>query len=63
MIFPVRTLIQYITQYVTLEPGEVIATGTPSGVGSARKPPIWLKRGDQVRIDISHIGTLEHGID
>lgn len=63
MIFPVRTLIQYITQYVTLEPGDVIATGTPSGVGSARKPPIWLKRGDQVRIDISHIGTLEHGID
>lgn len=62
MIFPVRTLIEYITQYVTLEPGDIIATGTPSGVGAARKPPVWLKPGDQIRIDISRIGTLEHGI-
>ena len=62
MIFPVRILIEYITQYVELEPGDVIATGTPAGVGSARKPPVWLKAGDQIRIAISQIGTLEHGI-
>jgi len=62
MIFTVRTLIEYITQYVELEPGDVIATGTPAGVGSARKPPVWLKAGDQVRISVSGIGTLDHGV-
>lgn len=62
MIFSVRTLIEYITQYVELEPGDVIATGTPAGVGAARNPPVWLKAGDQVRITVGSIGTLEHGI-
>ncbi|MGB7543111.1 MAG: fumarylacetoacetate hydrolase family protein [Burkholderiales bacterium] len=62
MIFPVDLLIEYITQYMTLEPGDVIATGTPAGVGAFRKPPVWLKPGDRVRIEISRIGVLEHGI-
>ena len=62
MIFPVDRLIAYITQYMTLEPGDVIATGTPAGVGAFRKPPVWLKPGDRVRIEVSHIGALEHSI-
>ena len=62
MIFPVDRLIAYITRYMTLEPGDVIATGTPAGVGAFRKPPVWLKPGDRVRIEVSRIGTLEHTI-
>ena len=62
MIFPVDRLIAYITQYMTLEPGDVIATGTPAGVGAFREPPVWLKPGDRVRIEVSRIGALEHTI-
>jgi 2-keto-4-pentenoate hydratase/2-oxohepta-3-ene-1,7-dioic acid hydratase in catechol pathway len=62
MIFPVGAIIEYITRYVTLEPGDIIATGTPAGIGAFRKPPVWLKGGDRVRIDISQIGSLEHTI-
>ena len=62
MIFAVDRLIAYITQYMTLEPGDVIATGTPAGVGAFRKPPVWLKPGDRVRIEVSRIGALEHTI-
>jgi len=62
MIFRVDRLIAYLTQYMTLEPGDVIATGTPAGVGAFRKPPVWLKPGDRVRIEVSHIGALEHTI-
>jgi 2-keto-4-pentenoate hydratase/2-oxohepta-3-ene-1,7-dioic acid hydratase in catechol pathway len=62
MIFPVDRLIEYISQFVTLEPGDVIATGTPAGVGAFRKPPVWLAPGDRIRIEISRIGVLEHSI-
>ena len=62
MIFPVDRLIEYISQFVTLEPGDVIATGTPAGVGAFRKPPVWLQPGDRLRIEISRIGVLEHAI-
>lgn len=62
MIFSVATLIEYITNYVTLEPGDVIATGTPSGVGAFRKPPRWLRPGDRLRLEIECIGVLEHAI-
>ena len=62
MIFPVDRLIEYISRYVTLEPGDVIATGTPAGVGAFRKPPVWLAPGDRIRIEISRIGVLEHSI-
>jgi len=47
---------------MTLEPGDVIATGTPSGVGAFRKPPRWMKSGDQLRLIVERIGTLEHSI-
>jgi 2-keto-4-pentenoate hydratase/2-oxohepta-3-ene-1,7-dioic acid hydratase in catechol pathway len=62
MLFPVARLIEYLSQFLTLEPGDVIATGTPAGVGAFRKPPVWLKPGDRIRIEISRIGVLEHEI-
>jgi len=62
MIFSVATLIEYITSYMTLEPGDVIATGTPAGIGAFRKPPRWLQPGDRLALDITRIGRLEHAI-
>src|SRR5579859_1036954 len=59
MIFPVAFLIADVSRALTLEPGDVIATGTPSGVGFARKPPRWLRAGDAVRISITKVGVLE----
>jgi 2-keto-4-pentenoate hydratase/2-oxohepta-3-ene-1,7-dioic acid hydratase in catechol pathway len=58
MIFRVPELIEFITRSITLEPGDVIATGTPPGVGYARKPPVFLKRGDMMEIHIEHIGAI-----
>lgn len=58
LIFPVPHLIAYLSQVMTLEPGDVIATGTPGGVGAARTPPRFLKAGDEVRIEIERLGTL-----
>lgn len=62
MLFPVARLIEYISSYMTLEPGDVIATGTPAGVGAFRKPPLWLQPGDRVRLEVSGVGVLEHEI-
>jgi acylpyruvate hydrolase len=59
MIFSVAHLVSYVSQALTLEPGDVIATGTPSGVGFARKPPRWLRAGDTVRVSITRLGVLE----
>jgi acylpyruvate hydrolase len=59
MIFSVAHLIAYISQVLTLEPGDLIATGTPGGVGFARKPPRWLRAGDTVRVSITGLGVLE----
>ncbi len=58
MIFSVRELIAFISRGITLEPGDVITTGTPHGVGFARKPPIFLKAGDEVVVEIEGIGKL-----
>ena len=58
MIFGVRELIAFISRGITLEPGDVITTGTPHGVGFARKPPIFLKAGDEVVVEIEGIGKL-----
>jgi len=60
MIFTVPQLVAFITQGITLEPGDVIATGTPAGVGVFRKPPVFLKDGDEVRIWIEKIGELRN---
>jgi acylpyruvate hydrolase len=62
MIFPVAETIAYITQGMTLEPGDIIMTGTSSGVGFARKPPVWMKNGDVCEIDIEGIGVLSNPI-
>jgi len=58
MIFSVPKLISYLSQHFTLLPGTVIFTGTPSGVGCARQPPVYLRPGDQVAIEIDGIGEL-----
>jgi acylpyruvate hydrolase len=61
-IFDVRYLISYLSQLITLAPGDVIATGTPAGVGFSRKPPITLQPGDTVRLEITGLGGLENPI-
>lgn len=58
MIFPVRTLLEFVSAGITLEPGDVLATGTPRGVGFTRKPPVFLKPGDVVEVEIERIGRL-----
>ena len=58
MIFDVATIIEYLSTVTWLEPGDIIATGTPDGVGAGRKPPLWMKTGDKVEVEISGIGTL-----
>lgn len=62
LIFDVPFLVSGISQTMTLEPGDVIATGTPSGVGYVRKPPIFLKPGDTVEIEIERIGILQNPV-
>ena len=62
MMFPVAEMLVYITQGITLEPGDIVITGTPSGVGFARKPPIFMRGGDTCEIDIEGVGVLVNPI-
>jgi 2-keto-4-pentenoate hydratase/2-oxohepta-3-ene-1,7-dioic acid hydratase in catechol pathway len=62
MMFPIAETIAYVTQGITLEPGDIVFTGTPSGVGHPRKPPIWMKPGDTCEIDIEGVGVLVNPI-
>lgn len=62
LIFRVDEIIAYLSQVMTLEPGDLIFTGTPPGVGMARKPPVWLKPGDVVEVEIDHLGTLKNTV-
>jgi 2-keto-4-pentenoate hydratase/2-oxohepta-3-ene-1,7-dioic acid hydratase in catechol pathway len=62
MIFSVANSISYITQGVTLEPGDVIAMGTCSGVAAAFKPPKWLRAGDVVEVEIEGVGLLSNTV-
>jgi len=62
MIFDIPTLIATISRGITLLAGDIIATGTPSGVAVGFTPPRWLKPGDRVRITVSGIGTLENTV-
>ena len=62
MIWGVAELIEYISRSITLEPGDIIATGTPSGVGVYRDPPVFLEPGDRVRCEIETIGTVENPV-
>jgi 2-keto-4-pentenoate hydratase/2-oxohepta-3-ene-1,7-dioic acid hydratase in catechol pathway len=57
----VRTLVSYVSRYMTLLPGDIIATGTPPGVGMGQKPtPIWLQPGDVVELGIAGLGQQRH---
>ncbi len=62
LIFSVAFLVSYISRYMTLQPGDVIATGTPSGVGHFRTPPRYLQSGDRLRMEVEKVGVLEHGV-
>ena len=62
MIFPVVTLISILSTITTLEPGDIIATGTPSGVGMSAKPPRYLQPGDRVRVEIAGIGAIDNKV-
>ncbi|MCX7426904.1 MAG: fumarylacetoacetate hydrolase family protein [Planctomycetia bacterium] len=61
-IFPIDVLIAYVSQVCTLVPGDLIFTGTPEGVGFARKPPVFLKPGDDVEVEIERIGILRNRV-
>ena len=63
MMFPIAETLVDITQGMTLEPGDLVVTGTPSGVGHARKPPVWMKAGDTIEIDIEGVGILKNPIE
>jgi len=62
MIFKVPRILALVSEVMTLEPGDVIATGTPSGVGHARTPPLWMKPGDRVEVEVDGVGTLANPI-
>jgi 2-keto-4-pentenoate hydratase/2-oxohepta-3-ene-1,7-dioic acid hydratase in catechol pathway len=62
LIFDIPTLISYISDFTPLAPGDVIATGTPEGVGWVRKPPLWMKAGDVVEVEVSGVGLLRNPI-
>ncbi|AKR54909.1 2-hydroxyhepta-2,4-diene-1,7-dioate isomerase 7-dioate decarboxylase [Devosia sp. H5989] len=62
MIFSFRKLINYISTFTTLVPGDVIVTGTPTGAGARFDPPIWLKPGDVIEVEAEGIGTLRNGV-
>jgi 2-keto-4-pentenoate hydratase/2-oxohepta-3-ene-1,7-dioic acid hydratase in catechol pathway len=62
MIFGIPQQIEYCSSFTRLEPGDVIVTGTPGGVGSRRTPPLWMKPGDVVEVEIDRVGLLRNGI-
>ena len=62
LIFDVRYLVSYLSQLLTLSPGDLIATGTPAGVGFSRKPPVVLQHGDTVRLEITGLGVIENPV-
>ena len=63
MIFKIPKIIEYCSTWTPLAPGDVLVTGTPGGVGSRRTPPIWMKAGDRVEVEIDKVGVLENTIE
>jgi len=62
MIFKIPKIIEYVSAWTTLAPGDVLVTGTPGGVGARRTPPVWMKPGDTVEIEITGLGTLRNRV-
>ncbi|MDB5930296.1 MAG: 5-carboxymethyl-2-hydroxymuconate delta-isomerase [Polaromonas sp.] len=62
MIFSIPVLIEYISAFTSLQPGDVIVTGTPGGVGAKRTPPVWMKPGDTVEVEVGKVGILVNSI-
>jgi len=62
MIHKIPRQIAYISTFTSLEPGDVIVTGTPGGVGARRNPPVWMKPGDTVEVEVSKVGVLVNTI-
>lgn len=63
LIFTLPDLVAYCSTFTELKPGDVIVTGTPGGVGAARKPPLWMKAGDIVEVEVSGIGVLINTVE
>ena len=62
LIHSIPAIIAYVSQFAALLPGDIIATGTPAGVGSGRQPPLWMKAGDTIEVEIDRIGTLRNTV-
>ena len=62
MIFGIREIIAYCSRWTPLRPGDVIATGTPGGVGSRREPPLWMKAGDRIEVEVEGVGILANTV-
>ena len=63
MMYPIAYLVNYISTFTELQPGDIIATGTPTGAGARFDPPIWLKPGDVVEVEVDGVGILRNGIE
>jgi len=62
LVFDVPALIEYCSAFTQLEPGDVIITGTTGGVGAYRTPPLWLKPGDTVEVEVTGVGVLRNSV-
>jgi 2-keto-4-pentenoate hydratase/2-oxohepta-3-ene-1,7-dioic acid hydratase in catechol pathway len=62
MVFGVAEIIEYITRVITLEPGDLIATGTPAGVGAFRDPPVFMQDGDEITIEVERLGSITNPV-
>jgi 2-keto-4-pentenoate hydratase/2-oxohepta-3-ene-1,7-dioic acid hydratase in catechol pathway len=62
MIFNIPRCVEYVSSFTTLRPGDVIATGTPGGVGFARTPPVWLEPGDLLEVTIEGVGRIANRV-
>jgi 2,4-diketo-3-deoxy-L-fuconate hydrolase len=63
MLFDVPTLISHASRHITLEPGDIVSTGTPAGCGTFREPPLWLRPGDVVEVEVDAIGVLRNPVE
>ena len=62
LIYSIPQIISFCSDFTPLSPGDIIATGTPDGIGAKRNPPVWMKAGDVLEVEISGIGTLRNRI-